>query len=352
MNVPVSEVLQSLRERAPWPVGRRIFADIGIERGQGWANTLQKIAENPKKSEEKADELLVALKSHEMCGEKMVSFYQLDQTTLDSIRNKLSALRPPDTVFSKRYPVTLSEKELKAAPAGLVLTSVEEQKGGLAVVFSSARITTVRERIDVDRLEVDGSSVFDDYEEVIGVRTIRFHASDVIWVPAKGQTLDVRIDFPEGTLSDVAIAARKMVLMELVRLTGAALPEPINMFPLIDRMYSDGAEGTVVELGFGTTTASLKHEKMRRRKLDLRDETYHKGGKAALDTPIEPFKLSIRWHRVIGKKLASEPELSLNSNSRAAGSSNPILDRVVIRRCMGVDDYDHVRSRIAHHLGS
>lgn len=213
-------------------------------------------------------------------------------------------------------------------------------------------MTTVREHIDVEALPDAVVQSFDDYEEIIGVKTIRFHAFDVIWIPVKGNTLDVRIDFPEGTLSDVAVAARKMTLTEFVRLTAVAIPEPTNVFPLIDRMYNDGSEGTVVELGFGTTTASLKHEKMRRRKLDLRDETYHKGGKAALETPIEPFKLSIRWHRVVGKKLNSEPELSLNSNSRAAGSSNPVLDRLVVRRCMGNDDYYYVRSRIAHHLAA
>ncbi|SSC71454.1 unnamed protein product [Ciceribacter sp. T2.26MG-112.2] len=74
MDVPVSDVLQSLRERAPWPVGRRIFADIGIARGKGWNNTLKKVSENPKTSEEKIDELIDALKSHQLCGEKLVSF--------------------------------------------------------------------------------------------------------------------------------------------------------------------------------------------------------------------------------------------------------------------------------------
>ncbi|TAV10227.1 hypothetical protein ELI37_06770 [Rhizobium leguminosarum] len=351
MDVLVAEVLKSLRERAPWPVGRRIFADIGLARGQGWNNTLRKFEENPKRSEERIDELRDALKWHELCGEKLVSFYEFDSATLQSIRGRLAGIVPEDSIFSQRYPATLSEKELKAAPAGLILTSVESSDEGVAVVFSSARVTTVRERIDVEALDETMNSVLDDYEEIIGVKTVRFQAFDVIWVPVDGGTVDIRIDFPEGTLSEVAVAARKMVLAELVRMTGVIVPEPVNMFPLIDRMYSDGEEGTVVELGFGTTTASLKHEKMRRRKLDLRNETYHKGGKAALDTPIEPFKLSIRWHRAIGKKLASEPELSLNSSSRAAGSTNPVLDRVVIRRCMGSDDYDHVRSRIAHHLG-
>ncbi|SSC71455.1 unnamed protein product [Ciceribacter sp. T2.26MG-112.2] len=276
----------------------------------------------------------------------------MDPADLAAIRKKLASIEPLETVFSERYPATLSEAKLKAAPAGLVLTSVEENEDGVGLVFSSARVTTIREHIDVAALSDAGDATFDDYEEIIGVKTIRFHAFDVIWIPTNGDTLDVRIDFPEGTLSDIAVAARKMALTQFTKLTGVAMPEPINVFPLIDKMYNDSTEGTVVELGFGTTTASLKHEKMRRRKLDLRNETYHKGGKAALDTPIEPFKLSILWHRVIGKKLNSEPELSVNSSSRAAGSTNPVLDRVVIRKCMGHEDYDYVRSRIAHHLGS
>lgn len=352
MNLPISDVLQSLRERAPWPVGRRIFADIGIARGQGWNNTLQKLSESPKASEEKIAELISALKSHQICGEKLVSFYQLEPSDIESIRDKLNSIEPPETVFSEHYPATLSEAALKVAPAGLVLTSVEKNEDGIGLVFSSARVTTIRERINVDDLTKQSDPSFEDYEEIIGVKTIRFHAFDVVWIPATGDTLDVRIDFPDGTLSEIAVAARKMALVQFTKLIGIAMPEPINVFPLIDKMYNDGSEGTVVELGFGTTTASLKHEKMRRRKLDLRSETYHKGGKAALDTPIEPFKLSIRWHRIIGRRLNSEPELSVNSNSRAAGSTNPVLDRVVIRRCMGHDDYAHVRSRIAYHLGS
>lgn len=102
MGVPVSDVLQSLRERAPWPVGRRILADIGIARGQGWNNTLQKLSANPTKSEEKTEELVEALKSHEICGEKLVSFYEFDQATLEVVRQKILSVEAPKTVFSER----------------------------------------------------------------------------------------------------------------------------------------------------------------------------------------------------------------------------------------------------------
>lgn len=351
MDINVLDTLKSLRSRTPWPVARRMLQQIGVERSKGWDLTLERADTSLEKFESKEDDILQALRMHAISGEKLASFYEVDAETMEQIRLKAAEIVPPSSPFSEIYPVALSEKALKEMRAGLVLAAVERTDSGTGLVFASARVVTVREPIILSSLDGDLAAELDDYEEIIGVKTVRFQAFDVVWIPDEGSTIDVRVDFPEGTLGEVALAARKLSVQAFETAVGVALPEPTNMFALIDRMYGDSSEGIVVELGFGTTTASIKREKMRRKKLDLRNETYHKGGKAALSTPIEPFKVSIIWRRSLGPKLFSEPELSLNSNSRAAGSTDPVLDRVVIRKCMGNDDFDYVRSRIAHHLG-
>ncbi|MGX9988826.1 hypothetical protein ACS4RR_006270 [Rhizobium sp. Z1P35] len=351
MSIHVLDILKSLRDRTPWPVARRILQQIGVERSKGWDLTLERADKAIGRFESKEDDILEALRLHAISGEKLASFYEVGAETMATIRERAAEIVPPSNPFSESYPVTLSETALKGMPAGLVLAAVERTETGTGLVFASARVVTVREPISLSSLGNEIASELDDYEEIIGVKTVSFQAFDVVWIPDKGSTMDVRVDFPEGTLGEVALAARKLSVEAFESAIGVALPEPTNVFALIDRMYGDGSEGIVVELGFGTTTASIKREKMRRKKLDLRNETYHKGGKAALGTPIEPFKVSIIWRRPVGPKLFSEPELSLNSNSRAAGSADPVLDRVVIRKCMGNDDFDYVRSRIAHHLG-
>jgi hypothetical protein len=93
----------------------------------------------------------------------------------------------------------------------------------------------------------------------------------------------------------------------------------------------------------------MKHERMRRRQLDLRTEVYHQGGKKALGTAIEPHQLSVVWPRhSFGHD--STPELSLNASARIAGATSPALYLAEIRNCTTESDYDFVRSRIMAHL--
>lgn len=182
--------------------------------------------------------------------------------------------------------------------------------------------------------------------------TFANQAMDVVWIPSSGNVIDIRIDFPQGMHRDVGEAAQAAVRSEFFKLIGAddSLGTPVNLFPLINAIYRAPKEGTVVELAFGTTTASTKHEKMRRKAHCLREETYHKGGKAALSTPIEPYRLSVHWRRKIGRDKFSVPELSLHSSGRASADTRPELIDAVIRNCMGADDFDYVKSRMEHYL--
>ena len=58
----------------------------------------------------------------------------------------------------------------------------------------------------------------------------------------------------------------------------------------------------------------------------------HKGGKAALMAPIEPYRLRIVWKLPLAGGFFSAPELGLYSSSTVAGSANPILIDADIRR--------------------
>jgi hypothetical protein len=55
---------------------------------------------------------------------------------------------------------------------------------------------------------------------------------------------------------------------------------------------------------------------------------------------------------MIGIKRTSSPELSIHSNSRIAASDNPSVTSAAVRRCMGLADFEHVRSRMEKHLNA
>lgn len=348
----ISDLARTMGARMPWSVGRKVLVENGLPRGRGWHQTTEKLRKAGEETAAHIDELSLALREHTLCGEKLSTFYNIDPKVLEHVRANLALIEVKDNAFARAFPAILLDDELSVQLNGFILTAVEGTEDGVGVVFSSARVITVREEIEPSEISDGVSGILDEYDKLIGLKTVRFQAFDVVWVPHDGTLVDVRIDYPEGTHHDVSLAAHARAVDAFHNLMDESiLDQPVNLFPLIDRIYNDPSEGTVVELGFGTTTASLKNEKMRRKQLDLREEQYHKGGKAALKSPIEPFRLSVTWNRKAGGGIVSTPELSVNSSARAAGGANPTIESVVIRKCMGQADYEFVRSRIEHHLG-
>lgn len=341
-----------MRTRMPWPVGQKIFRALSLSRGQGWEQTVEKIT-HADISVEKLDELNEALREHLLCGEKSSRFYDVDQIAIDACSDFAAVTTiNEDGPFVSTYPSIVPETALTGLPAEPTLTAIEEDEVGTAFVFCSVRTIVVRESLGPEDFPGHAADdLFDSFDEIIGFKNKRLQAVDVVWVPKAAGRADVRVDFPAGMTREIAEAAHLILRNAFNTLVGhPVLGDPVNLFPLIDRMYFDPNEGSVVEIGFGTTTASVKHEKMRRKGLNLRTESYHVGGKANLQTPIEPFRVSLVWSRAIGNNKFSTPELSLNSNSRVAGSASPAMHSVLIRRCMGASDYTFVRSKIEHHL--
>ncbi|MGL3104853.1 hypothetical protein [Bradyrhizobium sp. BR 1432] len=345
----MSEIARTMSKRMPWPVAQRILSVAELPRRQGWEKTIAALSDQDMDFSEKLDVAAVSLVEHHLCGEKLVRVFKVGSTKADAIRAKVKRLEVPESVFGDVYPLYLDEDALADAPNKPTLVAVERAENGTAVVMASARIVTTREPLDANDLR-DG--LYDEYEEVYGLKHVRHQAMDVVWIPSSGNVIDIRIDFPQGMHRDVGEAAQAAVRYAFFKLIDFedSLGVAVNLFPLINAIYRASKEGTVVELAFGTTTASTKHEKMRRKAHCLREEAYHKGGKAALSTPIEPYRLSVHWRRKIGRDKYSVPELSLHSSGRASADSHPELIDAVVRNCMGCDDFDYVKSRMEHFL--
>ncbi|BCH12111.1 hypothetical protein MesoLj131c_63690 [Mesorhizobium sp. 131-3-5] len=337
----------------PWPVGQKVLRELDFARGQGWDQTVLKIT-NAHVSEEKLADLNEALREHLLFGEKSTRFYELDDAEIAACQTAAMSAAIESTAFSEAYPSLVDENQLAGLSSVPLLTAIEEDEEGTAFVFCSVRTIVVREPLGPEDFPGQSAdAIFESFDEIIGLKNRRLQAVDVVWVPNAAGRADVRVDFPAGMAHEAVEAAHLILRNAFNTLVGAAiLGDPVNVFRLIDRMYFDPNEGSVVEIGFGTTTASVKHEKMRRKGLNLRTESYHVGGKAALRTPIEPFRVSLVWRRHIGRDRFSFPELGLNSNSRVAGSAAPAMFSVIIRKCMGASDYEFVRSRIEHHLNT
>lgn len=340
-------IVHTMRERMPWSVGQIILRDNKIPRHRGWDNTVQHLVDNVAKYDNKTSSLEKALREHHLSGEKLVRFYDVNEKQIRRLRREAPNLRISKNIVSRSYPSQIDEDDLSKQPLMPRLISVETTEDGIGLVFASVRVLTTRETISFVDLPKDVAESLGRPDEIVVLKHKRVQASDVVWISHHGTIIDIRVDFPDGMPQEVGEAVHEALRKSFNELAGSdMLEQPINLFPLIDQIYRRKNEGTVVELAFSTTTASTKHEKMRRNSLCLRDEIYHLGGKKALATPIEPYRLSVTWDKYEGDKRIGGPELSLNGTARMAGAAQPFLSSAIISNCVGLADFEDVRSRI------
>lgn len=347
----VENAAESLRARMPWQVGQKLLATMGLPRGQGWAKTVKRLSEKDPLVAQQESALQGALIEHYLSGEKLVRLFEVPADEMQVLRESLTAAEIVPSAFSQHYPDLAPKAELPPGLGKPVLVAVHAAEGGIAAIFASVRALVVREELDKSDLPQGMADALEDFDELVGVRHIKWQAMDVIWVPSEGNLIDLRVDSPIGMHQATGEVALDQLKDAMVRATGFVISVPAkNLFPLIDRIYNADAEGLVVELAFGTSTASLKHERMRRRKTCLRQEAYHVGGKTALESEIEIHRLSVIWKRPLGDERYSYPELTLNATARSAGAAVPLLTSAIVRDCIGREDFDHVRSKILEYL--
>ena len=349
----ISNLARSMRARMPWDVANRVLKSIDAPRSMGWGRTIEKLNETPDPDGLVAARLAGALVEHTLAGEKLVRFFELPDEVIQAMRDAALEATIPSSPFSAQYPCVLSDDELEAHhPQPHTLTAVEKSEDGIAVVFSSIRSVTVREEISKTDLPTDAQPALEYFDELYGLRHVRHQASDVIWIPHTGNLVDVRVDYPKGMGFELGTAAHTLVANAVFNTFGTALGMPLNLFPLIQAIYETEGEGRLVEFQFGTTTASLKHEKMRRAKDCLRKEAYHVGGKHALKTPLQPFKMSVEYKLFLADGQPSFPELNIHGNSRMTGTASPSVVDATIRKTAGSSDFEYIRDRIAHFLAA
>lgn len=347
----MEDLARSMMARMPWDVAQKVLKLNGAPRGRGWQNTRERLIKSEKKFAHTIDPLEDALKEHMLCGEKLTRLYKVGEKTRRRMKEAILNLTPSKSPFLSAYPGSATEEVLTGLkPDSPKLVAVESSEGGVAAVYASVRIVEERESLDPASFPEAVSEELSNFDELVGVRYVHRQAMDVVWIPNAGEYVDVRIDETQGMNHEMGKAAHERLRKELhSQLSTDFLRAPVNFFPLIAAFY-ESDRGRVVELAFGTTTQSLKHEKMRRSKNCLRKEAYHKGGKQALKTPIEPYRISIVWDVSQDADVSTHPEVSFFGSLRSSLSASPVLHEVLIRKCIGVADFDVVRLEIEEQL--
>jgi hypothetical protein len=354
----VSQLLESSRKRVPWPTMRAIFKMCELPCGRGWEDTIKKLTEESNKNSNLVNNFNTLRKyysDHLLTGEKALKIFAIDREKIDKAIERIKNYEVPIDVFHETYPFPLPDEKLAEIDSLPKLVEVGNSESQLSIIFCTKRFFTERTEINTEDLSNEAKSSLGMYDELVGIRKYDRQFFDAIILWKDRNLVEIRIDTSQGRMpSKERIRAFSEIIDRFNSLvkeeTGIneMLKANINFFPLIDRLYESN-EGKVGELAFTTDEGSIKSEKMRREKVDLRNELYHKAGRQAVDH-ITAYRLAILWRFQLSDDVETQPELLLPGQSRSLSHSIQNLDEVIITKCSGLQDYNFVFEKIIKYL--
>jgi len=354
----IHQLLDSSRKRVPWSTMRAILKMCNLPVGRGWEDTIKKLADGSKADEfaDGFDQLNEWYCNHLLIGEKAVKLFSVPRRQIDNLITVLASHKIEKTIFHETYPFPLADEMLIGIDSLPKLVEIRNLDTSLAIVFCTKRFFTERTEIDPEGLNTEARKVLGDYDELVGIKRHARQFFDTVILWKNQDFVEVRVDIANGMPSQ----ERSQVFIQVIKQFNTlakqklsietALKDSINFFSLIDCLY-ESEEGKVGELAFTTDEGSVKFEKMRRGDVDLRDETYHRAGRNAVDH-ITPYRLAILWKFPLSDDLETQPELLLPGQVQTLNSLTQELGEVVIRKCSGLEDYNFVLGKIVFYLNN
>lgn len=366
----VVAVLELLETRMLWSTARSIIAATGIHVSRGWRETLAHAREDSYSdaiwtSAYKA--LSTAARWHTYVGNKHVSFFDLREQNEDAkgevlewaLRQSIDDLqpmvrrRPFDILDAPTRKVDLEQYKTSAPK----LLAAELQSGKLYLQFFSTRAYSMREPLDITKMSAAQIKLFEEYEEVIGVKTRLVPCFDTVVVDTTNDLVEFRIDFQPGMTEDKNSPAFARVMNEFNRATtkfigqGAVGVGLMNLHPAINPMYLDAACGKVTALGFVATSkasSSNNHGQIHRsRTQDFRKDSFHVGGKLHVDK-VDPYTIGITWP---AKPPKGDLYLELKGSVRAIYSGKlRAVTTAEFLGCLDGADYDFIANQVLSRL--
>lgn len=348
ITVQRQDLSRSLAARIPYAVSKSVFDLANLARGHGWDATKARIEDPSFTPNGKIPLLVTALRNHILAGEKLCRFFRLSSTDMVNLRKNINSIQQKSSLLGSFYPCLAPETQIKGLPLSTPeIISIEHMPDGVALVYASIRALKIKEELPTASINAKMGPSWNAYDELYGIRNVRQESFSVVWVPNHGDIVEIRSDHLKGSNIESTRAEIDAVIYSLKQDTSINVSGfSINVFRTIDQFYCNVSEGKVVELAFGTTTRSLKHEKMRGHNDCLRSELFHVGGKSNLNQPIKPYRISISYNVEVSSGIWTSPELSIHSNSHMSDQICPSHYDILISKNMGVEDYEYVRDRI------
>lgn len=338
------QLLDAIQARSTYVLFANAFRQHGLDVvGRGWVNTRSKLEEllaDPAKGRDVLKKLEEIYLENILYANKGVVLWSIDRADAREIVDKLEAF-VEHSPYAAKYPFPLTTDELRnGAPLG-VPTAVHGNERRKTLVYTSWRSRMEEDAVPEGDIPVNYRSA--GYTEMVVKRKSVFQVFDSITIYPELGLVEIRIDVSK-TLSEKEIYSYRNALANRFNASARTiiakdqiLKTAVNMVPALVPLYN-GREWIVSQIEHVNEGGYNNSNRGRRRTDDVRRDTYHTSGEAAV-TNLQLWNVNAVFK---SSERTSAPQLVLEGHSSMLSSLNPYMDLARINDCATEEDYEYV----------
>lgn len=342
--------IESLQRLVPFKSVQCFLQERNLPTARSWSDLANNIIRfcNEQEIATTTEELLELYEEYRIWGKKAVFLFQENGETAYSLHD----VYPLSTPYKHRYPLPLSEGTLRDLPEIPLLVAVRDFDDSVALVFCSPRYTFIKQELSPDCLLDTYVKQYRSSNGVFAIRKNVMQAYDVVYIPRIRGPIQIRVDCLQFKHNYSSEKYLENILGALAALNNNGTPvlslkTPVNIFPIVRKIYENPDEGRVSEIAFECNTQATHYGHFRQAREDLRQEVYHQAGLKAVGT-VSPYLLAVAWDNdEEGNPI--EAELLLPGNRKMLRDATP-LAKMFIPKSLSREAFDFVMRRIQRYL--
>ncbi|NEO83841.1 MAG: hypothetical protein F6J87_06200 [Spirulina sp. SIO3F2] len=290
-----------------------------------------------------------------LIGDKALKIYKVSRSVIDLLIESWRKHSLESTEFGNRFPLLLTEEELSRTDGRSKIIKIIENQESLDIVFCTKRFSVERKDLSMGDFSDDLRAELKDYDELIGVKRYDRQFFDVVSLHKSKNIIEVRIDISGNVKREIRDAAFRQIVNAFNVQSNAfyGINSPLNsevdFFPIIDKLYHCN-DAKVYEIKFLTEEGSTKYAKMKRNGDDLRQESFHRHGRAGVRT-IGIYGITVFWEHQIIDGETINPEIKVMGRSTMLSKpESAFISQISISRCVFQEDYRFVLEKVISDL--
>lgn len=281
---------------------------------------------------------------------KAVMLWPIESAVALQLCNVMASFIDPDSQYLGPYPLPLSDGELRSVNTFGVPTGYHEIDGAHTLVFASRREKVEQTVLPIEQMP---ATLLDaGFTQFYGKRHHVFQVFDSITVrPALG-LIELRIDQAKALSEKDILAYKEAITQRFNKLvrdnTGIErlLGQAVNLVPALEPLYR-GTDWVVHHISHQNEAGYSNSNKGKYRTDDVRDDTYHIEGEAAVGS-IQLWQVNAAFKSSVS---AYAPLLILEGHSSMLNSLLPFMDIARIFDCATSAEYETIFSALMTCLG-